>query len=120
VDELLDSPQREGGNQDLPAACRDPADDLAESILAGGGGLVVAIAVGGFDDQRVDGTGGRLGIPDDGEPGAADVAGEDEAVDSPLGDPEIHAGRAQNVAGLGVLEREVLADIVNPVVGQPD
>jgi hypothetical protein len=119
VHQLLGAAHGKGGDQDLPAAARHLAHDVAQARLGVGDGLVGAVGVGGLDDQRVHGAGRRVGVADDGEPGPADVAGEDQPVGGALGDAEVHRGGAEDVAGVGELEGDVLAQVLHPAVGQP-
>ena len=66
------------------------------------------------------GPGRRLGVADDGQAAPADVAGEDQPLISALGDPEIDRGRAQDVARLQELERQMLSQVEDPAVGHAD
>ncbi len=120
VDQLLGPPQCEGRDEQLAAPAGHPANDLAQAGLGIEDRLVVPVTVGGLDDQGVDRTGGRIGVADDRQARPPDVAREDEPVSAPFRDPEVHRGRAQDVAGVGVLEGQVLAQVVGPAIRQAD
>ena len=120
VDQFLGSSQREGGDEQLPSPAGHPADDLAEAGLGIEHRLVVAVAVRGLDDEGVDRTSGRIGVADDRQAAPPDVSREDEAVRASFGDPEIHRSRAQDVAGVGVLEGQILAKVMGPAIRQSD
>ena len=81
---------------------------------------MLPVGVGGLDDQGVDRARRRLGVAHDGKPAAADVAGEHQPLVAAFGDPKIDGGRAQDVAGLEELERQVLPEIEDPAIGYAD
>ena len=89
VDDLLGPAERERGDQHLAAAGRGAAHRLAQPVFRGRNGLVVAVGVGGFDDEGVDRSRRGLGVTNDRQAGAADVTGEHQTVGAALGDPEI-------------------------------
>ena len=117
VDQLLGAPERERGDQHLAPARRHPAHRFTQALLGVGHRLVLPVGVGGLDDEGVDRSGRRLRVADDGEPAPADVAGEHQPVAPGLGDPDVHAGRSQDVAGVHELEREMFPEVGDAPIG---
>jgi hypothetical protein len=83
-------------------------------------GLVLPVGIRGFDDQRVDRTGGGLGVPHDGQTAPSDISREDQAVVASLAHSEVHRRGAENVASLQEVERQMLAHMEHPSVRHPD
>lgn len=115
-DDLLGAADGEGGDDDAAAAGGGAVDGVAEFIEDDFVVLVEASAVGGFEDEVV-GFGGGFGVADDGEVGAADVAGEEEAEVFAFGfEVEQDAGGAEEVAGVGEFEVDLMGELGGGVV----
>ena len=76
--ELLRALDGEGGNDDVSAARGDALHDAGELLLHVADGCVQAVAIGALHDEVVGG-GRGVGIADDGQVLAANVAGKEQA-----------------------------------------
>ena len=85
----------------FPPPLKGLVDDLGQGLGVALRRLVEAVAVGALHHHEV-GLVDGLGIPDDGLVHVAQVPGEDDLPGDPLlGEPQLGAGRAQQVPGVG-------------------
>ena len=100
VQQLLGAAHGEGGDDDVAALLKGLVDDLGQSLGIALRRLVEPVAVGALGEHVV-GVPDVLGVADDGLIPVADVAGKDHLAGVvPLGEPHLHAGRAQQVPGV--------------------
>ena len=120
VDQLLHAAHGEGGDEDLAAALAHLVHPAGEQLLRLRDRFMHAVGVGALDDEHVGGPvrRGRLGIADDGQAGAADVAREHEARrPARRGDVEHDRRAAQDVAGVVERERDAREDLRGVLIG---
>ena len=97
---MLGAADGEGGADEAAAALDGTVDDIGQFALDSGEILVEAVTVGGLHDEVV---GGRevLGITDDRQVFASDIAGEDERAALVIVlDVHVDAGGSEHVAGV--------------------
>ena len=118
IDELLRPADGEGGYQDLATAFHGGLHDAAKLVDRFIQGTVVAVAVGGFEEDHV-GLHKALGIAQHGRALGADVAGEHHGpAAGRMVQHDADAGGAEDVAGFDELDRDVRGDLDLAVVGQ--
>src|SRR5690606_26951041 len=114
VDEVLGAADGEGGDEDLAVVAPGLGDDLEELLDGVADGAVVAVAVGGLEDDGVGvGGGGGDGVAQEGGADAADVGGEDDDLlgAAPGADADLEAGGAEDVAGVGEADADAVGDL---------
>ena len=122
VHDLLRPPHAEGGDEEFAAFLHAGVfHDFQETLHFVRLQLVFAVAVGGFAEEVIAGR-HRLGVAEDGAVRPADVSGEPEGGRRTVlaFNAQRHAGAAQDVARVAVLEVNVFGDPFPAVVGQAD
>ena len=118
VDHLLRALERERRDDDLAAALVGPSDDRGQLVSQLLDRAVQPIAVGALGDQALDAA-GHLGVAQDRQVVAPEVAGEGEAQRLPVVlDVEHDDGAAQHVPGVEEGHRDARRDRLPAVVGQ--
>ena len=111
VDHPLGPPQAEGRDHDLALEPDGPRDDRVELLDQLVVRVELAVAVGALGDQDVDVLDDRR-VGQEAHVPAAEVAGEDEpAVAAVLAVVELDHGRAEDVAGVEVGQRDARDDL---------
>ena len=120
VDDLLRPLERERGNDDLAAALVGAPDDRGQLVAQELDRPVQAIAVGALGDQAFD-AGRHLGVAQDRQVVAPEIAGEGEAQGLPLVLDVEHDDRAaQHVPRVEERQRDARRDGLSAVIGQAD
>ena len=116
VEQLLGSPYREGGNDDIAAFGEDLVDEVCQSPGVALRGFVIPVAVSGLHDHIV-GLVHQGRVADDGLVLVAQVAGEyDFFGDAVLCGPDFHRGGAQKMTGVVKADLNALTQIKEPAI----
>ena len=120
IEQLLGAAHRKAGDDHVAAPVKGALQDLHQLPDVIGAGRVAAVAVGGLHDDIV-----RLGqvggVFQDGLVQVADVPRKDQLGGLvPFGDPELNAGRAQQVAHVGKAGLHPGGKLHFPAVIHPD
>ena len=111
IQQLLGAPHGKGGDDHVAALAQRFVDDLRQLVGVAPDLGVVAVAVGALHDHEVR-LMEELRVADDGLIHVANVAGEDDGAHlAALGDRQLHAGGAKQMAGINALHADALAQI---------
>ena len=113
VQKLLGAAHRKGGDDDISAFGEGLVNESGQisGVVRVHVHVVEAVPVGALRDHIVRFR-DKLGVPDDGLLPVANVPGEDDLFGlAVLGQPQLGAGRAQQVPGVGEAELDVVIDL---------
>ncbi len=112
IEDLLGTADGEGGDEDAFAGVDGIFEDFEEFDEGLIERAVVAVAVGGFEEDEVGG-GKRSGVAEHGSVEGAYIAGKDDDFFGglPVGDGHLDAGGAEHVAGVDETNRDAVGDV---------